>query len=224
MKRSIGSGTRWIGLLAGLVVLGGCAHVNEETLASEMDMLRQEMRTQDEAVEERVTDRMDDRISDLEEQMNRRLASLESALDALRGDFEVTVERMESAIRFNTPIHFAFDDDTVRPEDRELLDRFADVVAAYYEHAVITVEGFTDPSGSAEYNLRLGQRRADSVKGYLEGAGIPVDRMRAVSYGEASERQITPDSQGPGMNGWQNRRVAMVIDFNEPVDGPPIAQ
>ncbi len=215
--------SRCVGLLAAVAVLGGCAHVNEETFASEMDRLRQEMRAQDEAVEGRVTDRMDDQMNQMAEEMNRRLSALESELNALRGEFEVTVERLESAIRFNTPVHFAFDDATIRTQDQALLNRFASVVSRYYNQAIITVEGFTDPSGSAEYNLRLGQRRADSVRDYLVGAGVPAERMRTVSYGESPERQIIPDSRGPGEGGWQNRRVSMVIDFNDPDSGAPLA-
>lgn len=78
-------------------LLSGCAHVNEGQLASEMDLLRQEIRAQDRAVEERLGERIDQMDGDVE----RRLSALESELGALRSDFDVTVERLESAIRFN---------------------------------------------------------------------------------------------------------------------------
>lgn len=208
--------------LAGtLALLSGCAHVNQEQLASSMDQLREEMRTQDQAVEDRLSDRMDQ----MQAENEQRLSALESDLGSLQDDFQVTVERLESAIRFNAPVHFAFDDASIRTEDEPVLDRFAQVVASYYDEAIITVEGFADPSGSAEYNLRLGERRAEAVKDYLEAAGIPSDRLRAVSYGEAADRQVVPDAQGPGDMGWQNRRVSMVIDFNrgEASEGTPLA-
>ena len=190
--------------------------MNEEQFAVEMDRMREEMRAADQDVEGRLGNRMDDMETSLEGQ----LSDLESELGALRGDFEVTVERLESAIRFNAPVHFAFDEASIQSDDQAVLDHFAQVVGAYYDQAVITIEGFTDPSGSAEYNLRLGQSRAEAVRDYLEGAGIPADRMRAVSYGESVERQISSDAQGPGDAGWQNRRVSMVIDFNPPPNGP----
>lgn len=208
-----------LALTGAILLVSGCAHVNEEDLATEMEVLRQEMRTQDEAVEQRLTERVDT----VESEMERRLAGLESALGDLRGEFEVTVERLESAIRFNAPVHFAFDDDTIRDQDREILDRFAQVASAYYEGATITIEGFTDSAGPAEYNQRLGEARAESVRDYLAGQGLPADRMRTVSYGEAAERQITDGTQGPGETGWQNRRVAMVIDFSGMAGEPPVA-
>ena len=206
-------------LVGAFALLSGCAHVNEEQFASEMDLLRQEIRAQDRAVEERLGDRMDQMDGDVE----RRLSALESELGALRSDFDVTVERLESAIRFNAPVHFAFDDAGIPMEGEAVLDHFARVVSAYYAGTVITVEGFTDPAGSEAYNLELGELRAEAVKDYLEAAGIPAERMRAVSYGEASERQIVPESQGPGDTGWQNRRVSIVIDFSESNGRSPLA-
>ena len=210
-------------------VVAGCGHVNEETFASEMDLLRQEMAAADQQVEQNLTaqvDEVDGRVTEVENSLNTRLDGLEADLGALRGEFEVTVERMEAAIRFNTPIHFAFDDTTIPAESQELLDQFVATVSNYYEGATITVEGFTDPSGSAEYNMRLGQERADAVRDYLSAAGIPADQLRSVSYGEQTERQINPDDSGPGTTGWQNRRVSMVIDFSNTMTPPaePIAQ
>jgi peptidoglycan-associated lipoprotein len=197
-----------------LLVASSCAHVKQDQLDRELNRVQSELREeirQGDAV-------LDQRIGDLEMRMDARLATLERDLNALRDEFNVTVERLETAIRFNAPVHFAFDDDQVRPEDRVVLERFAEVVQSYYSNAVITVEGFTDSSGDPAYNLRLGQRRAESVKAFLTQRGLPENRLRAVSYGEAQERQIVPGVYGPGTEGWQNRRVAMVVDFQGDLD------
>lgn len=220
----IGSGHRGarrslLVLAGGMFLLSACAHVNQDELDRELTDLRgelqEEIRTGDEAVEQRVGE-VDDRVTQLESQ----LTALENDLNALRDEFGATVERLESAIRFNAPIHFAFDDDTVQPSDRELLEQFAQVVGQHYDGATVTVEGFTDPAGSPDYNQRLGERRAEAVKSYLVQQGLAEDRLRAVSYGEANERQVVPGAQGPGQDGWQNRRVAMVIDFRGDMSGP----
>jgi len=230
MGGSSGRGTalRAFAAASALAFVAGCGHVEEETFLSEMDLLRQEMAAGDQQVEQNLTaqvDEVDGRVTEVENSLNTRLDGLESDLGALRGEFEVTVERMEAAVRFNTPIHFAFDDATVPAESEALLDQFVQVVSNYYEGATITVEGFTDPSGPAEYNQVLGQRRADAVRDYLSAAGIPVDQLRSVSYGEQSERQIAPEDTGPGTTGWQNRRVSMVIDFSGGTPpAEPIAQ
>jgi peptidoglycan-associated lipoprotein len=93
------------------------------------------------------------------------------------------------------------------------LDRFASVVKDYYPAALVTIEGFTDPAGSRAYNMRLGQRRADAVKEYLATAGgFETVQLKAVSYGESSNRQVVPGARGPGDLGVENRRVALVID------------
>lgn len=201
-------------LTATLLMVGACAHVKPEDMETELDQIRQEIREGDRAVE----GRLDARINEVEVRLN----SLEASLDQLQADFDVTVERMETALRFNTPVHFEFDDARVRAEDYPLLERFAAVVEEHYEGAVVTVEGFTDPSGPAEYNLRLGQRRAEAVLDVLASHGLSSSQLRAVSYGQASERQIVPGAAGPGGQGWQNRRVAMVIDFGPEADERPV--
>lgn len=205
--------------LAVLVAAGvGCAtsgDVDEAVEDARAD-LRAEMEERDQELEERLTSRMDG----MEQQLEARIQELEQSLGDLQDDFDVTVERLETAIRFNAPVHFDFDEATIRSEDQPILDRFAEVVGGYYEEATITVEGFTDSAGPAEYNRRLGQERAEAVKEYLTQAGLPEDQLRAVSYGEDQERQIAPDAFGPGEEGWENRRAAMVIDFSDAREEP----
>lgn len=94
-----------------------------------------------------------------------------------------------------------------------VLDRFASVVKDYYPGALVTIEGFTDPAGSRAYNQRLGKKRAEAVKEYLASAGgFDATQIKAVSYGEALNRQVAPGAKGPGDEGVENRRVALVID------------
>lgn len=204
-----GVARRGAAMAGALLLVTACATVSPDEMEQELDRvqaeLRAEIRQGDQEVEERLSERMSE--------METRLTTLESELDQLREDFDVTIERLEGALRFNAPVHFGFDDATVRQEDQEVLDRFAEVVGRHYEGTVITVEGFTDPAGSAEYNQRLGLERAEAVMSYIAGQGLSGNQLRAVSYGQAQDRQVVPGAQGPGTEGWQNRRVAMVIDF-----------
>lgn len=221
------SGTRSVrglALLGGLglaVALTGCAHVSQEDLDAELADLREEMREGDEQNAQQIQ-QVDQRVDDVE----GRVDGLEQDLESLRDEFGATVQRLESALRFSTPVHFAFDEAEVRPEDTQFLDRFASVVQEYYPDAVVTVEGFTDPAGSAEYNLQLGQERADAVRSYLIESGLSEDRLRSVSYGENTDRLIQPNAAGPGEEGRSNRRVVLVIDDTPPVeDGEgPVAE
>jgi peptidoglycan-associated lipoprotein len=110
-------------------------------------------------------------------------------------------------------VHFEFAKSELREEARPVLDRFTTVVKDYYPGALVTVEGFTDPAGSKAYNKRLGKKRAEAVKEYLASAGgFDGTQLKAVSYGEARDRQVVPDAKGPGDEGVENRRVVLVID------------
>ena len=71
----------------------------------------------------------------------------------------------------------------------------------------VTIEGHCDERGTVEYNLALGDRRAESAKAYLVNLGIPASRIETVSYGE--ERPVDP---GHNEAAWaRNRRAAFVI-------------
>jgi peptidoglycan-associated lipoprotein len=202
--------SRGLGLAAALglaTVAAACSTVSPEDMDTSLAALRAEM------VEEmQAGDRqLGDRITAVE----RRQSQLEADLRQMQSDFEVAIERLEDQLRFNVPVYFAFDDATVQAAGEAVLDRFASVTQEYYPEALITVEGFTDPAGSAEYNLQLGQRRADAVAGYLTGStGLQQSRVRAVSYGENTQRLVMPQGWGPGQAGWENRRVVLVIDHH----------
>ncbi len=185
-------------------ITAACAHVGQDQFDAEVAALRAEI--------EQSSD-------DSDRQTQARLAQLEAQLDGLaRGlsqlerEFDVTVQRLETSVRFDMPVYFEFDQANLRPEDLPVLDRFASVVDEYYPDALLTVEGFTDPSGSAQYNLALGQRRAEAVQQYLiESENFSPEHVRAVSYGEDAVRLVAPGQGGP-QAGWENRRVVLVIE------------
>jgi peptidoglycan-associated lipoprotein len=113
-------------------------------------------------------------------------------------------------VKFAFPVHFAYDDATVREQDRAALDRFAQVVNKYYNGAQITVEGFADPAGSTRYNMGLSKRRADSVREYLVSQGMSDAALRSIGYGES--RQVRPGAAGTTEGAELNRRVVFVVE------------
>jgi peptidoglycan-associated lipoprotein len=196
--------------LAGMVIgLAGCAaKVKQEDFNNEMARLREEIQTSDRQLGARI-DSTNGTVAD----QSRRLDALEQELQAFRSEYNVAIEKVRGMLKFNVPVHFDFASSELREADRPVLDRFAAVVREYYPGAIVTVEGFTDPAGSAVYNQRLGQRRAVAVEEYLATAGgFTADQIKAVSYGEARNRQVVPGAKGPGQDGLENRRVALVID------------
>ena len=205
-------GTRLVAIASALGVaagLNGCAaKVNRDDFNAEVARLRQEVQAGDAQLGARI-----DSTNQLVTDHTRRLDALDQELQAFRSEYNVSIERTRDLLKFNVPVHFEFAKSELRESDRPVLDRFATVVKEYYPGAVVTVEGFTDPAGSAAYNRRLGQRRADAVKEYLASvAGFETSQVKAVSYGEVRNRQVVPGAKGPGDEGLENRRVALVID------------
>ena len=136
--------------------------------------------------------------------------ALRGALDSLRTEFDVRITQVAEGLKFMMPVHFAFDDATLREEDKPSITRFAQVVQQHYPNAKITVEGFTDPAGTRMYNQNLSERRAEAVKQYLSENGMIGDLVGTVAYGET--RQVVPGAERDDMGAEKNRRVTFVIE------------
>lgn len=102
-------------------------------------------------------------------------------------------------------VHFDFDRSSLRPEAIMILDR-AVMTLQSNPTLTVTIEGHTDSVGTAEYNLSLGERRANAVRDYLLNRGIAASRLRTVSYGE--ERPIADNGTDAGRA--MNRRAHFV--------------
>ncbi len=101
-------------------------------------------------------------------------------------------------------VAFGFDSSVLDSSSRGQIEAAAACLREGTEF--VRVEAHCDDRGTTEYNLALGQRRADAVARYLVGLGVAPSRVQAVSYGE--ER---PAAQGDGESAWaQNRRVEII--------------
>ncbi|MFN8665638.1 MAG: OmpA family protein [Gemmatimonadaceae bacterium] len=138
------------------------------------------------------------------------VAALRRDLTALRTEFGAKITAMENGMKFAFPVTFAFDDASVRDEDRPQLDRFVQVVNKYYGGSLVTVEGFADPAGSPRYNEALSKRRAESVASYLTQAGVQGISMRTIGLGEA--RQVVQGAERDMPGAQANRRVVFVVE------------
>ena len=89
---------------------------------------------------------------------------------------------------------FAFDSAVLRmPQPK--LDETADLMNRNAQINNVTITGYTDRLGSDKYNLKLSQRRADSVKGYLTSKGVGANRLNAVGKGESNPVVICKDKK-----------------------------
>jgi len=101
-------------------------------------------------------------------------------------------------------IYLDFDSYTVKPEFQSVLDAHARFLKSHTATRV-TLEGNTDERGGREYNLALGQKRADAVRRALGLLGVPESQMEAVSFGKEK-----PAVQGSSEDAYaKNRRVEL---------------
>lgn len=103
------------------------------------------------------------------------------------------------------PVYFSFDDYTVNASSQSQLTAMAGQLKTN-PSTVLQVEGHCDERGSIEYNLALGERRAQAVKSFLTNLGVEGARLSTISFGE--ER---PANDGHTEDSWQRNRRA---EFN----------
>jgi outer membrane protein OmpA-like peptidoglycan-associated protein len=149
------------------------------------------------------------------------IASLRTDLNGLRTEFGAKISEVAEGLRFALPVHFAYDDATIRSADVAALDRFASVAQRHYPGAKVTVEGFADPAGSVEYNLALSQRRADAVRDYVNGKGLDPSLVSSVGYGKSRLVNANASRDMPGAE--LNRRVVFVIETPGNVSAASVA-
>ena len=117
-----------------------------------------------------------------------------------RADFLQSVGEMGDRVYFDT------DQYNIDDSDRGTLDSQVAWLLRY-PNVRVTIEGHADERGTREYNLALGDRRANAVKNYLQSRGIPASRMNVISWGK--ER---PVALGSDESAWaQNRRAVTVV-------------
>ncbi len=112
----------------------------------------------------------------------------------------------EGAVGSSTVVYFDTDRFNIDSSDATALQAQAQYFARFPQ-LTFTIEGHTDERGTREYNLALGERRANSAKNYLVSLGVAPNRIRTVSFGK--ERPVALASNA---GAWaQNRRAASII-------------
>ena len=104
-------------------------------------------------------------------------------------------------------IFFSFDRSDISPEAREILTRQADWLRRY-PNVTVTIEGHCDERGTREYNLALGERRAQAAKNVLVALGISASRISTISYGKERPAVVGSTEEAYA----QNRRAVTVVN------------
>lgn len=123
-----------------------------------------------------------------------------AALARQRAAEQAERERI-AALLANTTIYFNYDSDAIRSSDMELIEVHAKHIQATGKKIIL--EGHADERGTPEYNLALGERRAESVAQLIRTYGVSGSQVEVVTFGEES-----PANPGHTEQSWQeNRRV-----------------
>jgi peptidoglycan-associated lipoprotein len=119
-------------------------------------------------------------------------------------DLQVVNEELQRR-GFSPDVYFNYDEASLSDDTRSKLARNADLLKT--TQLMVTIEGHADERGTNEYNLALGDRRANAVRDYLTSLGVDAGRLRTLSYGE--ERPVCTEVDESCWS--QNRRAHMVI-------------
>lgn len=118
---------------------------------------------------------------------------------------ELEQQRLRDAALATRVFYFDFDQSELKPEAREALVYHAEQLLAN-SNIRVRLEGHADERGTREYNLALGERRAQAVQRYLEVQGVPSSRLEIISYGEERPAQSGTTEAAYALN----RRVELV--------------
>ena len=139
------------------------------------------------------------------EEAARKLAAEQQKEDvkelALKRDAAAAAAAEKEQTAFED-IYFVFDKSTIEPEAREILKRLASLLGSNKNYSLV-VEGHCDERGTVEYNLALGQRRADAAMKYLVDLGLDKESIKTITYGK--ERPLDP---GHDEEAWAKNRRA----------------
>jgi peptidoglycan-associated lipoprotein len=184
-------------LAISIAFLVGCAAQQETQQGPTPEQLaaQREQARQDSLAQAREQARQDSlaRVAEAERQR----------LQAQRQVMQDELNAQNQAMNSLKVVHFDFDKSDLKAGAREALQNNAEALMEYTDWQVV-IEGHCDERGSTEYNLALGERRANAVKEYYVNYGIDANRLELISYGE--ER---PVAQGSNEQAWAKNRRAV---------------
>ncbi len=114
-------------------------------------------------------------------------------------------EAKEEALREKQTVFFAFDNSTIASDYKDMLSAHAAYLSKHPD-VKVTIEGHADERGTPEYNIALGERRAEAVSKYLQALGVSSDQITILSYGEEKPLVLGQTEEAYA----KNRRAVLV--------------
>ena len=129
------------------------------------------------------------------------LARAQAAHKLAEGKFLYEVVLSDDSVKFPIDKH------ALSPEAQQRLTELATRLKGENKNVYLEIQGYTDSTGTPEYNERLGEQRAEAVRKFLSQQGVALNRMATISYGQ--DQPVAPNDTTEGRA--QNRRVAIVV-------------
>ena len=117
------------------------------------------------------------------------------------GKFLYEVVLSDDSVKFPTDKH------ALSPEAEQRLAELVQRLKSENRNVYLEIQGYTDSTGTPDYNDKLGEARAEAVRKYLSQQGVALNRMATISYGQ--EQPVAPNETREGRA--QNRRVAIIV-------------
>jgi outer membrane protein OmpA-like peptidoglycan-associated protein len=204
-----------VGIAATIIVLGstGCAtkkYVRSETtsVATKMDEHVTALETQIEDAQNRLENH-DRVLTEQGVEIEKVSGTAMEALERARAAGKLAEGKLLYEVVLNSDkVTFDFEKTELTDNSKQALDEFASQLKTDNNNVYIEIQGHTDSSGEENYNMTLGEQRAEAVQRYLNMQhGIPLHRMSVISYGESAPL-VENDSREHRA---ENRRVALVV-------------
>jgi peptidoglycan-associated lipoprotein len=143
----------------------------------------------------------DTRLGQLDQNTKDALQRAEAAGKLAAGKFDY------SMVMSDDSAHFPVSGSALSADETARLTDFTNKLKSDDKNVYLEIQGYTDATGSAQQNLRLGEDRAEAVRRYLSQQGVALNRMSTISYGQ--DNPVAPNKTRAGRA--QNRRVVVVV-------------
>ncbi len=141
------------------------------------------------------------RITELDKATKDALSRAEQAGKLAEGKFNYSV------VLSDDNSHFPLNGHELSDAAKQQLDEFVDHLKGDNKNVYLEIQGHTDSTGPSDYNMRLGEERAEAVRLYLNEKGVALNRMATISYGESQPVESNHTRAGRA----KNRRVVIIV-------------
>ena len=187
-------------LMAAFAVTGCATHKYVDAHVGAVDQKLADAQSQADALKLRIADH-DQRLAGLDRTSREALQRAEAAGKLAEGKFLYTVTLQDDGFRFRLNKYMLSDGDQTK------LKALADQLKPDNKNVFLEIQGHTDATGKPDYNMMLGQERAEAVRLFLNQQGVALNRMDTISYGETAPVADNKTKAGRA----QNRRVQIVV-------------